>query len=121
MRQYACGYVVEAFSRPARDGSAHTSEIIVGWQHACRRAIWSKKREIVRFDQHLKESIVPTDSDALLRRPGHALVERSIKRCDTFETRFNFARRLLSRVALRYELHQSVRSNAAGDRVIRWR
>src|SRR5262245_60411137 len=119
MRQYACGDVVEAFSRPARNRSAHTREIIVGWLNACRCAIRSKKREIVGFDQHLKESIVPADSDALLRRPGHALAERAIKRCDTFEARFNFSRRLLSRVALRHELHQSVRLNAAGDYVIR--
>src|SRR5262245_62547438 len=101
MRQLACGDVVEAFSRPARNGSTHTREIIVGWLNACRRAIRSKKREIVRFDQHLKESIVPADTDALLRRPGHALAERSIKRRDTFERRFNFAWRLRSRVALR--------------------
>src|SRR5215510_16599720 len=117
MRQYACGHVGETFPRLAGNGSSHTGEIIVGWQHARRRAIWSKKREIVRFDQHLKESIVPADSDALLRWPCHAFAKRSIKRCDIFETLFNLARRLLLRVAHRYELHQSVRLNAAGDRV----
>ena len=105
VREHACIDILETLARFAGNCSADTRKIIVVCRDARRRTARPEEGEIIGFDQHLEESIIPANADAILRWTRDALTDALVARSDALKPRCDFRRRLVSSIALGNKLH----------------
>ena len=119
VREHTCIDILETLARFAGNCSADTRKIIVVCRDARRRAARPEESEIIGFDQHLEESIIPANADAILRWTRDALTDTLVTRSDALKARRDFQRRLVSSITLGNKLHEGSRRNALRYRIVR--